>query len=391
MSSNLIPSQLIHRPATSAELVELIGRAAAIASPLELYAGGSKRAVANPRREAQPVDLGAFAGVVDYEPSELVMTVRPATPLAEVEALLAKNGQMLAFEPWDAGVLWGTAGKSTIGGVIAAGLAGPRRLSAGGARDHLLGFHAVSGRGEAFKAGGKVVKNVTGYDLSKLIAGSWGQLAIMTELSLKVLPAPRSTVTVVVEGLAAEAAVRAMSTAMGSRMSPAAAAFVPAQESDRSRTCLRIEGFAESVAERARQLAVLLASYGPVGELDAQSALSFWRDVREAAALQTSEVLWRAHLSPSAAADLADALDAAGADWFMDWAGAALWIGAHSGKDVRSLVAAHGGHAMLMRAPDELRATAPIRHPEAPAVAALSARVRHAFDPAGILDLRRFD
>lgn len=380
----------IHRPATSAELVDLISQAAATASPLEFFAGGTKRAVCDPKREAQAIDLGAFAGVVDYEASELVMTVRPATPLAEVEALLAKNGQMLAFEPWDAGVLWGTAGKSTIGGVIAAGLSGPRRLSAGGARDHLLGFHAVSGRGEAFKAGGKVVKNVTGYDLSKLIAGSWGQLAIMTELSLKVLPAPRSTVTVVVEGLAADAAVRAMSAAMGSRMPPVAAGHVPARGSDRSRTCLRIEGFAESAAERAKQLAGLLEGCGSTDELDAGSALSFWRDVREAAALETSEALWRAHLSLSAAAGLADALDAAGAEWLMDWAGAALWIGAPAQTDVRSLVAARGGHAMLMRAPDPLRAATPIRHPEMPAVAALSARVRQAFDPAGILDPQRF-
>lgn len=380
----------ILRPATSAELVDLVGQAAADASPLELFAGCSKRPVANPEREAQPVDLGAFTGVVDYEPSELVMTVRPATPLAEVEALLGQNGQMLAFEPWDAGVLWGNTGKSTIGGVIAAGISGPRRLSAGGARDHLLGFHAVSGRGEAFKAGGKVVKNVTGYDLSKLIAGSWGQLAIMTELSLKVLPAPRSSLTVLVEGLSAEAAVRAMSAATGSRMTPAAAAHVPARGSDGSRTCLRIEGFAESVAERARQLAVPLEGYGSASELDAESSLSFWRDIREAGALQTSEALWRAHLSPAAAAKLAYALSDAGAEWVMDWAGAALWIGASSETDVRSLVAAHGGHAMLMRAPEALRSTTPIRHPEAPAVAALSARVRQAFDPAGVLDPRRF-
>jgi glycolate oxidase FAD binding subunit len=274
--------------------------------------------------------------------------------------------------------------------VVAAGIAGPRRLTAGGARDHLLGFHAVSGRGEAFKAGGKVVKNVTGYDLSKLITGSWGQLAIMTELSLKVLPAPRSSATVIVEGLTAEAAVRAMSAALGSRTSPVAAAYLPATGAERSRTCLRIEGFAESVKVRGQQLIELLSTFGSAEIFAAEDAASLWSNVKVAAKLQLSELLWRAHVSPSRSAALAEALDRAGAEWFLDWAGGLVWIGASAAQEVRSIVSAHGGHAMLMRAPAQVRQSVPIRQPDAPALAALSSRVKQAFDPSGVLDPQRF-
>jgi len=380
-----------HRPATAAELVDLVTHAATHGVALECFAGGSKRSIASPDRDVELVDLGAFAGIVEYEPSELVMTVRPATPLADIEASLAANGQMLAFEPWDLGRLCGApSGKATIGGVMAAGMAGPRRLTAGGARDHLLGFHAVSGRGEAFKAGGKVVKNVTGYDLSQLMAGSWGQLAIMTELSLKVLPAPRCSATIMVEGLSAELAVQVMSTALGSSASPVAAAHLPEAGTQRSRTCLRLEGFADSVSIRASQLIAMLADFGLAEQCEEGLADSIWTDVREAKPLRSSPNLWRAHLSPSRCGALVTALHEAGAQSILDWAGGLVWIGTPDATDVRSMVAAQGGHAMLVRAPVEVRRHIPIRHPAAPGVAALSQRVKHAFDPAGVLDPRRF-
>lgn len=381
----------VHRPANPAELADLIIQARGKGSCLECFAGGSKRAIANPDRETEPVDLGAFVGIVDYEPSELVLTVRPATPLVDISTLLAANGQMLAFEPWDcAAVLGNAVGRATIGGTVAAGIAGPRRLTAGGARDHLLGFHAVSGRGEVFKAGGKVVKNVTGFDLSKLIAGSWGQLAIMTELSLKVLPAPRCSATVILTGLDAKAAARAMSAALGSRTSPLAAAHAPAKGAEPSRTSFRLEGFKESVSLRTEQLVSLLADYGKAQPCPDDLAHLFWQSVREAGSLAASPTLWRAHISPSRAASLADALERVGAEWLLDWAGGLVWIGAPADADVRTIVTTHGGHAMLMRAPDEVRRRVPIRHPEAPGVAALSQRLKHAFDPAGVLDPQRF-
>jgi glycolate oxidase FAD binding subunit len=381
----------IVRPTDVETLRELIGDATDTERVLEFRAGGSKRDIGAPERERTVVQLDAFTGVIDYEPSELVLTVRPATPLAEIETLLTAHGQMLAFEPWDHGVLFGRpAGMATIGGIAAAGVAGPRRVSAGGARDHLLGYAAVSGRGEAFKGGGKVVKNVTGYDTAKLIAGSWGQLAIMTELSLKVVPRPRSIATIVLPGLAPDAAVAAMSTALGSRSVPAAAAHLPATSDTPALTALRLEGFAESVVVRERQLSELLAGLGKAQRLGDDEAAELWSSIREGRPMSDATTLWRAHLAPSRANELAIELGRIDAKWLFDWGGALAWIGASADADIRSLVTAVDGHAMLVRAPREVRKTVPARHPESPAVAALAARVKQAFDPAGILDPHRF-
>jgi glycolate oxidase FAD binding subunit len=378
------------RPVGAEELSEHVTRAARDGYAIEACGGGSKRNIGSPDRKNTVIDLGAMTGVVDYEPSELVLTVRPATPLAEVEHILGEQGQMLAFEPWDHGAIFRMGKRATIGGTVAAGVAGPRRVSAGGARDHLLGFEAVSGRGELFKAGGRVVKNVTGYDVSKVIAGSWGQLAIMTQLSLKVLPRPRAVVTTWIKGLTADAAVRTMASAMGSPCAVAAAAHVPAISGRPAATAFRLEGFAESVAARVEQLAVLLSDHGACTVMTQEDSVEFWEAVATAKPFAEAEALWRAHVSPSRVSSFTTALDVLGASYLLDWAGAALWIGANADCEVRATVAALGGHAMLVRAPDAMRSAIPARHPEPPGVAALSTRIKRAFDPAGILDPRRF-
>lgn len=387
----MLSTETTVRPADEDELRHLVAEAAGSGVPLEPRGGGSKQDIGKPDRSAAIVDLSAFAGVIDYEPSELVLTVRPATRLGDVEALLDEHQQMLAFEPWDHGPLFGRqAGTATIGGIVAAAVAGPRRVSAGGARDHLLGFSAISGRGEPFKAGGKVVKNVTGYDLSKVISGSWGQLAIMTELTLKVVPKPRDTRTIAVTGLDPDKAVAVMARAMGSRMAPSAAAHLPETGGTGPVTLLRLEGFPQSVDVRAGQLMELFDDGNPVEQLDHALADSLWAGVREARELAGSEALWRAHLAPSRAPAFVRALDAAGTSWRLDWAGAQVWVGAAAALDVRALASEQGGHAKLLRAPPAILEQTPIRQPEAPAVAALSARVKQAFDPAGILSPSRF-
>lgn len=378
------------RPTSVDDLQEIILRAADLKEPLEIRSGGSKARIGS-ARSAEVVDCSVFAGVTDYEPSELTLTAGPATPLEDVQALLARHGQMLAFEPWDHGPLFGKApGAATVGGVVAAGVAGPRRLSAGGARDHLLGFAAVSGRGENFKAGGKVVKNVTGYDLSKVIAGSWGQLAIMTELTLKVMPLPRSSTTLALFGLSPEAAVEVMSRAMGSPSAVAAAAHCQAGPDFPATTLLRIEGFSESVVQRAAQLTAPLADFGPVSALDEHRASSLWNEVRGGTCIASAECIWRAHVAPGAAAGLVTELERGGAVWCLDWAGALLWIGAPGEFDVRSAVARAEGHAMLLRAPDDCPAGYWVRQSRSAGLAALTARLKQAFDPAGILDPLRF-
>lgn len=379
------------RPDSEDALRDVVDDAVRSGQPLRIGAGGSKQEIGRPLGDARHVDLCALSGVVAYEPSELVLTVRPATPLIDIEAMLDAQGQMLAFDPWDHGPVFGRAvGATTIGGIVAAGVAGPRRVSAGGVRDHLLGLTAISGRGEVFRAGGKVVKNVTGYDLPKVIAGSWGQLAILTELTLKVVPRPRATATIALHGLSAGQAVAAMAKAMGSRCSVAAASHLPATPGVAATTMLRMEGFSESVEVRASELQAILAEYGDSARLAPEVAAATWAGVCEALPLAEAETLWRAHAAPSAAENFIAAIEAAGGSWLCDWAGALLWVGGPAGIDVHAIARANGGHAMLLRAPSDMRHALPVRTPEPPAVAALAARVKQAFDPAGILDPYRF-
>ncbi|MEO0030747.1 MAG: hypothetical protein RIS94_505 [Pseudomonadota bacterium] len=364
-------------PRDADDLRQIIADAAAKGTKLELRGGGTRAGV-GARRDAAPVTLGALSGVVDYDPAELVLTVRPGTPLADVQALVAGEGQMLAFEPWG-------DPHATIGGTVAAGVAGSRRVTAGSARDHLLGFTAVSGRGDSFVAGAKVVKNVTGYDLPKLMAGSWGRLGAMTELTLKVLPRPRMTVTLVAEGLSPVAAHAAMACALGSNADVSAAAHLR-----RGLTLLRVAGFAPSVAARCMALPGLLVSHCALRPLDDAEAAPLWAEAMTGAQL-SGAIRWRVHLPPRHAPALIAQLEPLGVDWAMDWGGAQVWIALDAaGCDVRHAAAALGGEATLMVADADMRAQVPAFHPRAPGVAALEQRVRRAFDPAGVFATGRF-
>ncbi|WP_343521555.1 glycolate oxidase subunit GlcE [Sphingomonas sp.] len=366
------------RPANIDDLCAVIAEARDSGTKLRLRGGGTKDAIGAPC-DAQIIDTCGFAGVVNYDPPELVLTVGAGTPLAEIETLVASEGQMLAFDPFDHGAMLGNDGGATIGGVVAAGVAGPARLSRGGARDHLLGFTAVSGRGETFVAGAKVVKNVTGYDLPKLMAGSWGRLAALTELTLKVLPAPRTRLTLAMRGLDATGAVAAMARAMGSAAEVTAAAHLPDWQG-KAVTALRLDGFAESVAARAAMLTGFEA-------LEGGDAL--WMAVRDAAPLPRELPLWRLIVAPGQAPDVIAALP--GAEWLFDWAGGLIWLASNADPAViRTAAEAADGHATLMRASEAMRRAVPALHPQPTALAAIEERVRRAFDPDGVFETGRF-
>jgi glycolate oxidase FAD binding subunit len=366
------------------ELAEAIRTARAEGRRLEARGGGSK---------ADFLDLTALSGVVDYDPAELVLTARAGTPVSEIEDLLSDAGQMLAFEPMDYGpLLGGPAGRGTLGGMIASAAAGPRRLSHGSVRDHLLGFVAVSGAGEIFKAGGKVVKNVTGFDLSKLMAGSWGALAVITEATLKVLPAGREHLTLALRGLDEARAVAAMSAALGSPADLSGAAHLPAwsQPDGRSMTALRLEGFGPSIAARAHGLRSLLASVGVLETLEANEGLQFWRNLRDGAALTGVGSLWRVSLPPAEAARCVEAMAPLNGECVIDWGGALVWIQGPPGSDqldgqVRPVAEQLGGHATLVRPGATMSTSLPAFPPEPAAITRLSARVKQAFDPDRVL------
>lgn len=378
-------------PDTPDALCAVIADCAHRGIKLEIRGGGSKAKAGAPR-DAALLDMRAFSGIIDYDPPELVLTAGAATPLAEIEVLVASQNQMLAFEPWDPGAIFGSDKKrATIGGVIASGISGSRRLTMGAARDHLLGFKAVSGRAEFFTAGAKVVKNVTGYDLPKLLAGSWGRIAAMTELTLKVLPRPQMQVTLVIGGLNVQQAQSAMARALGSQAEVSAAAHLPALAASAAQTLFRLSGFEPSVRSRVSMLTLLLAEYGNAEKMAEPEAEAAWRGVREAAPLDRQIPLWRINIPPSSAPSVVNALEPLGANWLLDWAGGLIWL-SFSGEPalVREATDRAGGHAMLFSAPDALRGRIPMQHPRSPGVAALEARIRRVYDPASVFETGRF-
>jgi len=400
-----------YAPTTDDQVRDLIAWAFAEKAPLEIIGRGSKRDLGNPMAEAEgnlaTLDLSALAGVGLYEPGELVLTAAPGTPMAEIDALLAEHNQRLAFEPMDMGlVLGGPADAGTLGGMISCNLAGPRRISAGAARDHILGVKGVTGRGENFKSGGRVVKNVTGYDMSKLMTGAYGTLGAMTELSIKVLPVPEKAWTVLVFGLDDAAAIRALAQAAGSRHEVSGLAHLPASAAAKSGvgyvassaasvTAIRLEGPGPSVEYRAAALKEELKSFGEVEELHSKNTGDLWREIRDVRLLDADAVLWRLSVAPSAGAavvaDIRQRLGEQKSEVTYDWQGGLIWLAPGGGQDpavdaVRGAVDAVGGHATLIRAPIEARRAASVFHPQAPALAALSRRLKDALDPHGVFN-----
>lgn len=375
----------LSRPRTAEEVLAAVVQAGATGRRLEVVGGGTKRGVGAVRAD-EVLSLAGLSKVVDYQPEELVLTAQAGARLADLEKLVASEGQMLPFEPPRWTRLLGASGRPTLGGALAANLSGPRRIRAGAARDHFLGFEAVSGRGERFKAGGKVVKNVTGYDLMKLMAGSWGTLAVLTEVTIKVLPAPRSEMTMLLFGLADARASEAMTLAMNGPFEVSAAAHLPAPtaaapplKAQMAVTALRLEGFEASVAARAEALAGAFRGFGVVERLDAAHSREFWAQVREVEAFAADpRPLWRLSLPPAAGWRAAEAL---AGDVLYDWAGGLVWLASEvDPAAVRAAARAHGGHAA------RLRGGPGAFEPATGALAALHERVKAAFDPLGVLN-----
>ncbi len=395
----------ILKPENVDQVRDAVAWAAAEETPLDLIGGGSKRAIGRPGNAAHTLDLSALAGITLYESEELVLSAGPGTPIADVHAALAEQNQELAFEPPDYGPLFGqSVGTGTLGGIIAANLAGPRRIKAGAARDHFLGFSAISGRGEVFKSGGRVVKNVTGYDLSKILAGSWGTLGAMTQVTVKVLPAAAKTRTVLVFGCGGRAATAAMTRALQSPYEVSAAAWLPQSLAGRSDvgyikdagasvTAIRVEGPGPSVEYRCGALRTQLAEFGTTEELHGHNSGAFWseiRDVRPFAMAGDARAVWKISVPPQSGAPLASSfVETLGGEVFLDWGGGLVWLAVSVDTDhghIRTAVSAAGGHATLIRAPAELRATIPVFQPLDPGLAKLSKRLKESFDPRGVLN-----
>jgi glycolate oxidase FAD binding subunit len=395
------------------DVEEAVRAAIAGEQPLEIIGHGSKRLIGQVMATNAVLDLSPLNAVSAYEPNELIITVEVGAPLADVTSLLDSKNQQFAFEPVDTAPLLGTPERGTIGGMIGAGLAGPRRIKAGGVRDHLLGAHAVSGFGDSFKTGGRVVKNVTGYDLCKLLAGSWGTLAVMTEVTLKVMPRPEAENTLLLRGLDDIAANRAMTAALGSPFDVSAAAHVPASalrgavagldavgSPAHAVTLLRLEGIPASVLHRGSALADAIKPFGTGEVVDDAVSARAWSSIRDVRPFAADGPLaawpvWRIVCPPASGGALGQTLAReTGGEVIYDWGGGLIWATLPPKPDggatlLRQRVAAVGGHATLFRGSEQMRRDIDVFHPQPPGLASLSERIRNGFDPKRILNRGR--
>lgn len=393
-----------HKPSNLKDIEETVRWAAAGGKSLEIVGHGSKRLMGRPAQHDATLDLSGLSGIVLYEPQELVLSVRAGTPVADIAALLASKGQELAFEPMDYGpLLGGLPGRGTIGGIVAANVSGPRRIRAGAARDHVLGVVAVSGRGETFKSGGRVVKNVTGFDLCKLLAGSWGTLGVLAEVTLKVLPQTSSEATLAVFGLSDAEAAGAMAAAMATPLGISGAAHLPDYVAARfdglheaeATTVFRVDGYASSIEACVDGLKRAVRPSGAAAVLDHAASRHLWRSIRDVQPFWTDgpwgdRPLWRISAPPVKGHEIAAQISPA-AVLFYDWAGGLIWVVPPNSRDcsageIRGAVAAAGGHAMLVRAAPAARASVGPFQSETGPLAALTRRVKENFDPNGVLN-----
>ena len=380
-----------YEPRDEGEAAERVREAAARGERLRLVGGDTKARLGRPAQDEATLSAAGLSGITLYEPAEMVVGARAGTPLAEVQALLASRGQMLPFEPVDHRRLLGSSGEPTVGAVAAVNNSGPRRINAGAARDSLIGVRFVNGRGEAIKSGGRVVKNVTGLDLVKLMAGSWGTLGLLTEVTFKVLPVQERVATLIVPDLDDARAVEALATALGSPFELTGAAHLPAGiAGPGARTLMRLEGFSDSIAYRTGELRRLLKRFGAPEVAD---AADLWEQVRDAvpfAGAQTA--VWRISTAPTRGPALtAEIARGLVARWYYDWGGGLIWLETAAEGDagaaiIRAAVRAQGGHATLVRAPDAVRAAVPVFEPLSEPLMRGSQGIKAAHDPTGIFN-----
>jgi len=389
---------MLIEPKTEAEVADAVREARAARTPIAIEGGGTKRSFGRPVQAERTLSLKGLAGITLYEPSEMVIGAWAGTPLAVVQRALDERGQMFAFEPPDYRALLGSAGEPTIGGLVACGLSGPRRVAAGALRDSLIGLRFVNGRGEIVKTGGRVMKNVTGLDLVKLQAGAHGTLGVLTEAIFKVSPKPPMQATLRLANLSDADGVAMLCKAMGSPYEPTGAAFVPqgliGQDPGGAtgEVYIRLEGFPEQIDHRSEALRRHLGAPG-LERMTEEAGLSVWRSLRDVEPLaEPGDAVWRLSVAPSRAAEAAAAIAAVRPiRRVFDWSGGLIWIATPEDDDagagpIRAAAARAGGYATLVRASEPLRATVSVFQPREPRVASLEAGLKASFDPDGILN-----
>jgi glycolate oxidase FAD binding subunit len=385
---------VIHTPRDEQEAASLIVEAYGAKTKLSIHGRGTKASMGRPVDAGDGVSAAELTGITLYEPAELVISARTGTPVSDVVRTLAAKGQELPFEPMDYRPLLGSRGEPSIGAVAAMNISGSRRIMAGAARDSLIGVRFINGRGEAIKSGGRVMKNVTGLDLVKLMAGSWGTLGFLTEVTFKILPKPERVATLVLRGLDDRRAVEALSAALGSPFDVTGAAHVPSADVKGSRTLIRLEGFSVSIDYRLGEMRRLLKRYGAGDIIEGRPSEGLWQAVRDATLLLDygDRAIWRISVAPTRGPEIAAEIARnREARWYYDWGGGLIWLATPADGDagasvIRAATGAFGGHATLVRAPEGVRAQAEVFEPQAAPVMTITRGIKASFDPAGILN-----
>ncbi|MGI3169696.1 FAD-binding protein [Pseudooceanicola sp. C21-150M6] len=374
------------RPGSEAELAEIIRGAN---GPLRVQGGGTRGLPG----QGELLETGGLSGISLYEPGALTLVAGAGTPMAEIEAALAEKKQRLAFEPMDHRALMGTTGDPTLGGVAAANISGPRRLQVGAARDHMLGVRFVDGAGRIVKNGGRVMKNVTGYDLVKLMAGSHGTLGVLTEVSLKLQAIPEAEATLILRGRDMATSIAALTQAMSTPFDVSGACWLsPSANHGTAEARIRIEGLGGSVTYRAAQLKARLGEDAEI--IEGPDSATLWQQVRDVTPFAgTGGAVWKISTRPTRAAALIEALKAKGLAQaaIADWSGGLIWLltgpDADAGAaEIRARTAEATGHATLIRAPDAIRARVPAFPPQPAALETLAKGLRDRFDPRGLFN-----
>ncbi|MGO4704810.1 glycolate oxidase subunit GlcE [Microvirga sp. 2MCAF38] len=383
-----------HTPRDEQDAAAIVTEAFGKGTTLRVSGQNTKAALGRVITTHATLSTSNLTGITLYEPAELVISARSGTPVSQVIQTLADSGQELPFEPMDYTSLLSGQGEPTIGAVAALNLSGPRRIMAGAARDSLIGVRFVNGRGEIVKSGGRVMKNVTGLDLVKLMAGSWGTLGVLTEVTFKVLPKHERMATLLLRGLDDRQAIDALSAALGSPFDVTGAAHLPAPDLQGARTLIRLEGFSVSVDYRLTELRRLLKHFDAGDILEGRAAEALWASVRDATFLHDREdrAIWRVSTAPTRGPDIAAHIAKAhDARWFYDWGGGLVWLSTPTKGDagaaiIREATKEFGGHATLVKAPEAIRASVDVLEPQTESVMALSRGIKSSFDPAGILN-----
>jgi glycolate oxidase FAD binding subunit len=385
----------LHSPASEAEASRLVSEFAAARTPLAIRGGGTRSSLGRPAQTEATLSTLKLSGITLYEPAEQVIAAKAGTPLAVIEKVLAEKGQMLPFEPMDHRALFGTKGKPTIGAVFSGNISGPARISRGAARDAAIGVRFINGRGEAIKSGGRVMKNVTGLDLTKLQCGAWGTLGLVTEVFFKVLARPERAVTLVWHNLSDSEANALMCAALGSPFEPTGAAHLTAGMGEpAARTLLRLENFSFSIDYRVAELAKLLKAHGRPDLIEGSAHEALWLQVRDAAFFAgDGSVVWRISVAPTDGPQVSAAIRQTVQDarFFYDWGGGLIWLSVPDKADaavgaIRAACTSFGGHATLIRAPEAVRASVPVFQPLGAALMRVTAGIKGAIDPQRLFE-----